>query len=87
MPKRKRYIKKSADGRFFLCIENEREEIDLDKKTKLWTSSDYLFNESIRHNIQKTKKLLKQMLSWNEEKENFENCQKIKEFINKCTKT
>lgn len=83
MSKKKRYIKKSADGRFFLCIEDESDQIDLNKKTKLWISSDYLFNESIKHDIEKTKKLLKQMLSWNEEKENFEDCQKIKEFINK----
>lgn len=83
MSKKKRYIKKSTDGRFFLCIEDESDQIDLNKKTKLWISSDYLFNESIKHDIEKTKKLLKQMLSWNEEKENFEDCQKIKEFINK----
>lgn len=83
MSKKKRYIRKSADGRFFLCIENEREEIDLDKKTKLWLSSDYLFSESARYDIEKTKKILKNMLQWNESKEKFEECQKIKELINK----
>ena len=44
----KRYIKKSADGRFFLYIEKPEYSIDPDKKTKLWLSSDYLLKESLR---------------------------------------
>lgn len=85
MYKKRKYIKKSADGRFFLCTEDEKEKIDLDKKTKLWISSEYLFIESIKQDIEKTKRILKKMLYWNESMERFEECEKIKQLINKVT--
>lgn len=82
MGKRK-YIKRYPDGRYFLVIENTNDPIDIEKRTKLWTSSDYLFSESIKQNPEKTKEILEEMILWNEKKEKYEVCQKLKEFIKK----
>lgn len=81
--RKRKYIKKSQDGRYFLIVENIYEDIDIERKTKLWTSSDYLFNESLKEGTEKTKKLLEDMIYWNEKKERYEDCQKLKEFIKK----
>jgi hypothetical protein len=81
--RKRKYIKKSQDGRYFLIIENVYEDIDIERKTKLWTSSDYLFSESLKEGNEKTKKILEEMIYWNEKKERYEDCQKLKEFIKK----
>jgi len=82
MPKR-RFIRRGNDGRYFLIIENFPEEIDIDKKTKLWISSEYLFLESIKDNPKKTEEILSELIKWNLKKENYENCQKLKELFKK----
>lgn len=83
MGKSKKYIKKSADGRFFLFIDKEEYNIDPEKKTKLWISSEYLFEESIKDNKELTIDTLNFLISWNEEKENFEYCIKLLEYLKK----
>lgn len=85
--RKRKYIKKSQDGRYFLVIENVHEDIDIERKTKLWTSSDYLFNESLKEGNEKTKKILEEMIQWNENKERYEDCQKLKEFIKRIPET
>ena len=77
MGKGRRYIKKSADGRFFLHIEKPEYQIDLDKKTKLWTSSDYLFSEALKEDLENTKNTLDVLIRWNEIQQNFEAAKKI----------
>ena len=83
MSKRKRYIKKSADGRFFLCSQITSIKISPDKKTKLWLCSNYLFEESIKQNRAITNQTLYQLLLWNEERENYEECYQLKKLIDK----
>jgi len=83
MGKSKKYIKKSADGRFFLFVDKEEYNIDPEKKTKLWISSEYLFEESIKDNKELTIDTLNFLISWNEEKENFEYCIKLLEYLKK----
>jgi hypothetical protein len=81
MGKPRKYIKKSADGRFFLFVDRPIfPEIDLNKKTKLWISSPYLFEESIKEDPQNTKKQLENMLKWNESQQNYEVCKRIIEM-------
>lgn len=83
MGKPRKYIKRSADGRFFLHIDRPVfPEIDLDKQTKLWTSSNYLFEESIKQDPTKTQKELENMLRWNELNQNYELCKKIIDLQN-----
>jgi hypothetical protein len=82
MPKKK-YIKRGKDGRYYLIIQNVHEEIDVEKKTKLWISSDYLFLESIKENPKKTEEILSELIKWNVKNENYENCQKLKELFKK----
>jgi hypothetical protein len=77
MGKGRKYIKKSANGRFFLYIEKPEYQIDLDKKTKLWTSSDYLFLESLKEDSESTKKTLDILIQWNEFQQNFEACDRL----------
>ena len=77
MGKERRYIKQSADGRFFLHIEKPEYQIDLDKKTKLWTSSDYLFSEALKEDLENTKNTLDVLIRWNEIQQNFEACNKL----------
>jgi hypothetical protein len=77
MGKGRRYIKKSADGRFFLHIEKPEYQIDLDKKTKLWISSDYLFLEAVKDDVENTRNTLELLIRWNELKQNFEACNKL----------
>ena len=84
MGKPRKYIKRSADGRFFLHIDRPVfPEIDLDKQTKLWTSSNYLFEESIKQDPTKTQKELENMLRWNELNQNYELCKKIIDLQNR----
>lgn len=83
MGKSKKYIKKSADGRFFLFVDKEEYNIDPERKTKLWISSEYLFEESIKDNKELTIDTLNFLISWNEEKENFEYCIKLLEYLKK----
>lgn len=78
MEKGKRYIKKSADGRFFLYVRKpDYDPIDLDKKTKLWLSSDYLLKESLKEDPISTLHQIEEMLKWNIEMENYEACGKL----------
>jgi hypothetical protein len=77
MGKGKRYIKKSADGRFFLHIEEPEYSIDPEKKSKLWLSSPYLLEESLKQNPDNTKQTLDYLIKWNEVNQNFELCSKL----------
>jgi hypothetical protein len=77
MGKGKRYIKKSADGRFFLHIEEPEYSIDPEKKSKLWLSSPYLLEESLKQNPDSTKQTLDYLIKWNEINQNFELCSKL----------
>jgi len=77
MERGRKYIKKSADGRFFLHIVKPEYNIDLDRKTKLWTSSDYLFLEAIKDDLEGTKNKLDLLIKWNESQQNFEACNKL----------
>lgn len=77
MGKGKRYIKKSADGRFFLHIEEPEYSIDPDKKTKLWLSSPYLLEESLKQDPEVTSKVLDYLIKWNEINQNFETCSRL----------
>lgn len=87
MKNRKKYIFKSIslDKKYavFKSVLNWEQE-DLEKKTKLWISSDYLFNESILKNPEKTKKTIDSLLRWNTLNEKYENCRKLSEMIYKC---
>lgn len=80
MGKGKRYIKKSADGRFFLYIEKPEYSIDTEKKTKLWLSSDYLFEESLKEDREQTIQTLDYLIQWNESNQNFETCSRLLEM-------
>lgn len=77
MEKKRRYIKKSADGRFFLCIQNPEYSIDPLKKTKLWLSCGYLFEESLKDDRQKTIEILNHLIEWNKAEQNFEACSQL----------
>jgi len=77
MGKGKRYIKKSADGRFFLHIEEPEYSIDPDKKSKLWLSSPYLLEESLKQDPEVTNKVLNYLIKWNEINQNFETCSRL----------
>ncbi len=74
----RRFIRKSANGRFFLFESKEAlQKISLENRTKLWLSSDYLFTESILQNKEETKKSLDELIRWNEENQLYENCVKL----------
>jgi len=77
MGKGKRYIKRSADGRFFLHIEEPEYSIDPDKKSKLWLSSPYLLEESLKQDPGVTTKVLDYLIKWNEINQNFETCSRL----------
>jgi hypothetical protein len=84
MDKGKKYIKKSPEGRFFLYTRNsEYSSIDLDKKTKLWLSTDYLLKESIKDNPIYTLNQIEEMIQWNLENENYKECAKLQNLKNK----
>ena len=84
MGKGKRYIKKSADGRFFLYVRKpDYDSIDLDKKTKLWLSSEYLLKESLKENPISTFSQIEEMLEWTIEIENYEACEKLQNIKRK----
>jgi len=77
MGKGRRYIKKSANGRFFLHIEEPEYSIDPEKKSKLWLCSPYLLDESLKEDPEKTIKTLDYLIKWNEINNNFEFCSKL----------
>jgi hypothetical protein len=84
MGDRKKYIRKSANGRFFLLVEEPiSRSIDMDKKTSLWTSSDYLIEESIKEDPTNTLNQLEKMIWWNTEHENYEMCSKLSSLRNR----
>lgn len=82
MGKGKRYIKKSADGRFFLYIEKPEYEIDAEKKAILWLSCPYLLEESLKQDSEKTKETLNNLIEINEINQNFEICSKLLDLKN-----
>ena len=63
-----------------MFIEKSDYSIDPENKTKLWISSSYLFDESVKENRQEAMRTLDNLISWNEENENFENCSKLLEL-------
>jgi len=78
MGKFRKHLKRSADGRFFLfTVGSTFPDISMEKKTKLWLSSPYLFEESIKQDARKTERDLEEMLRWNEHNQNYEVCEKI----------
>ena len=77
MGKGKRYIKKSADGRFFLHIEAPEYSIDPENKSKLWLSSPYLLEESLKQDPKNTEQTLEFLIKWNEINQDFETCSKL----------
>jgi hypothetical protein len=77
MGKGKRYIKRSADGRFFLHIEEPEYSIEPIKKSKLWLSSPYLLEESLKQNPENTIATLDYLIKWNEINQNFEICSEL----------
>lgn len=83
MGKVKKYLKKSANGRFFLCIDKPDYSIDPEKRTQLWLSSDYLLEESIKENPKNSLLVLDFLIEWNKNENKFEECQKLLEIKNK----
>ncbi len=84
MRSKKRYLKKSADGRFFLYIENPTySPIDLDKKTSLWISSEYLIRESIKEDPASTLEQIEKMIDWNRKNEKYEMCSRLSDLKKK----
>jgi hypothetical protein len=78
MRSKKRYLKKSADGRFFLYIKNPTySPIDLDKKTSLWVSSEYLIRESIKEDPASALDQIEKMIDWNKKNEKYEMCSRL----------
>lgn len=78
MGKGKKYIKRSADGRFFLFIEKPTyKPIDIEKKTQLWLSSEYLIQESIKENQNLAFEQIEKMIEWNRTNEKYEVCTKL----------
>lgn len=74
MERGKRYIRRSADGRFFLYIEKSFDPIDQDKKTKLWTASEYLFKCRVSENPVEAFQEITDLIEWNEKEERYEDC-------------
>ena len=83
--KKLRYKGISPDGKFII-YQKIKEEINLDqnKRTKLWISSEFLFNESLKKDPEKTKKILTDLIDWNTSKENYEECTKLSFLLEKC---
>jgi len=83
--KKLRYKGISKDGRFLL-FEKQQPQIteDLDRKTKLWLSSNYLFEESLFKDPKETKEFISLLLNWNIGQENYENCKKLSVLLEKC---
>jgi hypothetical protein len=83
--KKLRYRGISKDGKFLL-FETQQPQIteDLDKRTKLWLSSDYLFKESLFKDARETKKIISFLLEWNVNQETYENCEKLLVLLKKC---
>jgi hypothetical protein len=77
MGKGRKYIKKSADGRFFLYVDEPEYLIEPDKKTKLWLSCPYLMEESLKEDPEKTIETLNYLIKWNETNQNFETCSRL----------
>lgn len=78
MGKGKRYIKRSADGRFFLFIEKPTyPPIDIEKKTQLWLSSEYLIQESIKENQSLALEQMESMIEWHKKNEKYEICSRL----------
>ena len=77
MGKGRRYIKKSADGRFFLHIEEPEYSIDPERKSKLWLCSPYLLEESLKQDRENTLQTLDYLIKWNEINQNFESCSRL----------
>ncbi len=78
----RRILKKNKNGMFFLYkSEHKSHKIDLDKKTKLWISSNFLFKELYYENKEKAKNELKELIRHNENIQNFENCLNLKKLF------
>lgn len=78
MERGKRYIiKRSATGRYFLHIEIPEYDINQERKTKLWVSSPFLFSEALDDDPDLAEKTLDDLISWNENQQDFESCSKL----------
>ena len=83
----RRFIKKSPDGGFFLHVEKETHLVGIDKKTKLWLSSDYLIQEAIKEDPVKAKETIQSLIDWNKDEERFEECNKLIQMQKKYIKS
>jgi len=83
--KKLRYKGISPDGNFIIYQKIKEETyFDLNKRTKLWLSSEFLFNESLKKDPEKTKKILNDLIKWNTFRENYEECTKLSFLLGKC---
>lgn len=82
--KKLKYKGISKDGKFILYQKIKEEILDHNKRTKLWLSSEFLFNESLKKDPKKTKKILKDLIDWNISQENYEICNKLSFLLKKC---
>lgn len=81
MERKKTYLKRSADGRFFLFKRNPKSyDIGPDNKTKLWLSSDFLYSSLVKENKDKAEEEIQNLIKWNEVMENYDNCKKLNEL-------
>lgn len=81
MERRKTYLKRSADGRFFLFKRNPKSyNISLDNKTKLWLSSDFLYKSLVDENKINAEEEITNLIKWNEVMENYDSCKRLNEL-------
>jgi hypothetical protein len=51
--------------------------IDIEKKTQLWLSSEYLLEESVKENHKLALEQIDDMIEWNRGKEKYEICSRL----------
>lgn len=82
----RKFIKKSPDGRFFLHLDRKANEIDFNKKTQLWLSSDFLIKETVEEDPKLANKIIESLITWNNAQEKYEECNKLIEIQKKFIK-
>ena len=87
MKRTKKILKKLPGGGFFLHKDSSQiREIDPNKRTQLWLSSNFLFDELLEKDPYRLKKTLNDLITWNLSRERYRECESLKSLLKSIKK-
>jgi hypothetical protein len=88
LKKTRKILRKLPEGGFFLHKDPSNiRKIDKNSRTKLWLSSNFLFEESLEKNPEFVIKTLNDLIEWNLIEEKYKECELLEKLLNSIKTT